>query len=155
MKRSTLCSALVCAAALAACGGGGSSTPSSSLVVPITPTPTPTASATATPTATPTPTPTPAPVLASPASVAFASNAATTLSVSESGYTGTFHESDTCTPLTGAIATVSAAASPPAGSATYSVAPVGPGTCQITVADGTGRTITVPVTVSTAAVTVQ
>ena len=77
------------------------------------------------------------------------------LSVTESGYTGTFHESDTCTPLTGAIATVSAAGSPPAGSATYSVAPVGPGTCQITVADGTGRTTTVPVTVSTAAVTVQ
>ena len=94
-------------------------------------------------------------MLASPASVAFASSTATTLSVSESGYTGTFHENDTCTPLTGAIATIAAAGSPPPGSATYSVTPVGPGTCQITVADSTGRTTTVPVTVSTAAITVQ
>ena len=76
-----------------------------------------------------------------------------TLTVTESGYAGVFTETDTCSPLTGTIATVHANAT--SGTASYTVAPVAPGTCSIVVGDASGRNVTIPVTVSTLAVTLQ
>jgi hypothetical protein len=108
---------------------------------------------TATPSPTPAPTPTPAPLQPSAATVTFNSNAPTTLTVTQSGYTGSFTESDTCAPLTGTIATVHANAT--TGTASYAVAPIAAGTCQITVSNSAGQAVVVPVTVSTFALTVQ
>jgi hypothetical protein len=146
VTRSILAS-LICAAGLAACGGGGASAPAP---IPVSPAP-------STPAATPTASPTPnsAAPHASVTGVSFSSNATTTFTVTESAYTGAFHESDTCNPLTGEIAAVSSAGAPANGSATYSVTPIGAGTCQITVTDDAAASVTIPVTVSTAALTVQ
>jgi len=143
-----LLAALIGAASLTACGGGGSSTPSP--VAPATLGPGAGPSAQPSPTATPSAAP-----QSSVASFDFSSNAATTFTVTESGYTGAFRESDTCDPLTGEIAAVSAVASPPPGSANYTVTPIGPGTCQITIDDDAAKSVAIPVTVSAAAITVQ
>jgi hypothetical protein len=138
--------ALACAVTCAACGGGGGSS-----APPVVVTATPTATAAPTPV----PTATPVPVLpqASATTIPFASNQPVTLTVTETGYAGAFSESDTCAPLTGAIATVHANAT--SGTASYTVTPVGPGACSITVRDTAGGAVTVPVTVSTLALTVQ
>lgn len=141
MKR-FLIAALLGAVPLSACGGGGTSS------APLAP-------PTLAPSAQPSPTPAPANPQASVASIAFNTNAATTFTVTESGYNGTFRESDTCNPLTGEIAAVSAVASATAGSASYSVAPTGAGSCQITISDGAGQSVPIPVTVSAAVITVQ
>jgi len=76
-----------------------------------------------------------------------------TFSVSQSGYSGGFTESDTCSPLSGTIASVVANAN--AVPASYTVTPVGAGTCTITISNAAGGAVTLGVTVSTAAVVVQ
>jgi hypothetical protein len=112
-----------------------------------TPTPTPTATPVAA-TPTPTPTPTPGPVVPAPTSLAFtglgAPNAQS-VSVTESGYSGTFSEVDTCAN----IATI-ATASP-----TFTVTPVAIGTCAITILDISQRHVAVAVTVTTSGLVVQ
>jgi outer membrane biosynthesis protein TonB len=135
---------------------GATPTPTPTATPAPTATPTPTPSATPTPTATPaptatptpTPTPTPVPVVPAPTSLAFtalgASNAQN-VSVSESGYGGTFSETDSCA----GIATI-AAASP-----TFTVTPIAVGTCSITIFDISQRMVTVPVTVTTSGLVVQ
>jgi hypothetical protein len=65
--------------------------------------------------------------------------------VTESGYSGTFSEGDSCA----GIATV-AAASPK-----FTVTPVAVGTCSITIFDISQRFVTVPVTVTTSGLVVQ
>lgn len=145
MKR-LLLAALIGAASLTACGGGGTSAPA-----PVAPA---TLAPSTSPSAQPSATPAPAAPQSSTASIDFSSNAPTTITVTESGYTGTFSESDTCDPLSGEIAAV-AAASPAPGSASYAVTPAGVGSCRITVSDTVGKTVAIPVTVSAAAITVQ
>jgi hypothetical protein len=133
-------------AAIAACGGGGGSSytpPSSS------------GGQTSSPAPTPTPTATPAIVpQASQSSVTFASGSAQNVSVTEPGYTGTFTESDTCNPLSGAIASV-AAQSNANGAAAYVIAPLGAGTCNVTISDTSGRGTTISVSVASAAITIH
>ncbi len=128
---------------------GSTPTPTPPTATPVGATPPPTPTATpvgATPT--PTPTPTPAPVVPAPASLAFtglgAPNAQS-VSVSESGYGGTFSEADSCA----GIATI-AAASP-----TFTVTPIAVGTCSITILDISQRMVAVPVTVTTSGLVVQ
>jgi len=129
---------------LAACGGGASSSlPGSASTA--TPSVAPTASAT----------PTAAPALsAAPPSLAISSAAAQDVTITETGYSGTFAESDTCNPFSGVVASVSVASSS-AGKATYAVTPLGAGTCAVTATDTAGRATSVNVTVSTAAIVVQ
>lgn len=137
--------ALLSGAGLAACGGGGSSAPYS----PATPGPSPSVAVTAVPTASPAP---PVPQ-ASLVTLNVTSNAPLAFSVTESGYSGAFTERDTCNPLTGEIATVAATTSGPRGA--YTVTPIGPGTCQITVSDASGGSTGVSVAVSAAVITVH
>src|SRR5216683_2000534 len=89
-----------------------------------------------------TPTPTPAPVVPAPTSLAFtglgASNAQS-VSVTESGYGGTFSEVDSCA----GIATI-ATASPK-----FTVTPVAVGNCSITILDISQHFVAVAVTVTT------
>jgi hypothetical protein len=125
-------------ALLAACGGGSSAPPASAPTSNVSPSPAPPANAPA----------------ASPSSFSFSSGTEQNLTVTESGYTGTFTESDTCNPYSGEIASVVAGAHS-AGSATYAVTPVGAGACAIRVTDTAGNATAVNVTVSTAAITVQ
>jgi hypothetical protein len=86
--------------------------------------------------------------------MSFSSDAAQTVTVSESGYTGRFTESDNCNPYSGTIASV-ALASTATGAATYAVTPQGAGTCTVTISDASGKSVAVGVTVSIAAITVQ
>ncbi len=120
-----------------ACGGGGSAAVPAP-AVSTAPAASPTPGASATP-------------QASLTAITFATNAAVTFTVAETGYTGTFSETDTCAPLTGTIATVT----PASGTASYTVTPIGAGSCSITVKDASGGSVTLPVTVSALAVTVQ
>lgn len=76
------------------------------------------------------------------------------MAIGETSYTGTFTESDTCNPPSGAVATV-VALSNASGTATYAVTPQGAGTCTITVTDTSGHGVAIPVSVSTAAISVQ
>lgn len=137
---------LALCAVIAACGGGGSSSytpPSSS------------GGQTPTPAASPTPTPTPAPVpQASQTAVTFASGSAQNVNVTESGYTGTFIENDTCSPLSGAIASV-ATQSNANGAATYVITPLAAGTCNVTISDTSGRGTTISISVASAAITIH
>lgn len=87
-------------------------------------------------------------------SINFQSGTQQTFNVTESGYAGTFTESDSCNPLTGQIATVTTSSNAH-GAATIQVAPVSAGTCSITVSDSSGRNTNVSVSVATAAITVQ
>lgn len=135
--------ALTLVALLAACGGGSAP---STLAVSASASP----STTATPTGSPTQAAAPA---ASPSSLAFESGSAQNVTVTESGYTGSFTESDTCNPASGKIASVVASATS-TGSATYAVTPIAAGTCTITVLDTASHATAVNVTVSTAAITV-
>jgi hypothetical protein len=137
---------VVACALLTACGGGGGSTYTPSGNGPSsgqTPSPTPTAS----------PTPGPSPQ-ASQSSVSFQSGSAQSVSVTESGYTGAFTESDTCNPLTGAIAGV-AAQSNANGAASYAITPLSAGTCSVTVSDSAGHATTISVSVASAAITIH
>jgi hypothetical protein len=76
------------------------------------------------------------------------------VSVTESGYTGTFNESDTCHPLSGAIASV-AAQSNASGAATYAITPLSAGVCNVTISDTSGRGTTISVSVASAAITIH
>jgi hypothetical protein len=140
--------AVIIVALLAACGGG-STTPSAPAVSTASASPSPAASSS--PTTSPTQAAAP---VSSPSSLAFTSGSAQNLTVTESGYTGSFTESDTCNPTSGEIASVVAGAKS-AGSATYAVTPIAAGTCTVTVLDTAGHATAVDVTVSTAAITVQ
>ena len=132
---------------LAACGGGGGG-------LSYNP-PGPSGGQTPAPTATPSPTPTPAPVpQASQSTVTFSSSSAQNISVTESGYTGTFTESDTCNPLSGAIAGV-AMQSNANGAATYAITPLAAGVCNVTISDTSGRGTTISVSVASAAITIH
>jgi hypothetical protein len=138
---------LALCALLAACGGagGGSSYTPSNPSTGQTPAPTPT----------PSPTPTPAAVpQASQSTVTFSSGSAQNVNVTESGYTGTFTESDTCNPLSGAIASV-APQSNAHGSATYAITPLSAGVCNVTISDTSGRGTTISVSVASAAITIH
>jgi hypothetical protein len=134
-------SAALACAALSGCGGS-SATPAATPVTAPSPSTAPSGAPTTA-------------LQPSASAIAFTANTAMPLTVTETGYTGVFHESDTCAPLSGAIASVTTMANPPAGSASYSVAPLAAGTCQITLRDDGANSVVVPVTVSTAAITVQ
>jgi hypothetical protein len=139
---------IVAIAALSACGGGGGGSPQ---LAP--PSNAPTSSPTVSPSSSPSAAPGSSPQ-ASTSSIDFQSGTKQTFNVTESGYTGAFTESDTCNPLTGQIATVTTLSNAH-GAATIQVAPIGPGTCSITVGDSSGLNTTVSVSVATAAITVQ
>jgi len=123
------------AVGLTSCGGGGSVTPGA-------------------PSTMASPTQSPSSIVASTTSVAFSSGSAQNFTVSESGYAGSFTESDTCNPYAGRIATVVSAGSS-SGSQTYTVTPDGAGTCEVTVRDTQGNSVAISVTVTVAAITVQ
>lgn len=118
-----------------------------------TPSPSPTTAPTPTPVPTPTPTPTPNPLAVAPSSLALtgtgASNAQT-LVVTETGYTGTFTESDTCSTI--ATVTPSSGAGP---SFTFTVTGVNAGTCTATFADTNGQHVTANIGVTTTGVVIQ
>jgi len=127
------------------------STPSP--VATITPAATPTPAATATPTPVATATPAPGPTIqANPAALAFTSTgpgAAQQLNVSEPGYIGTFSESDSCD----SVATISpftAVAGTP-----FTVTPLAPGACTITMHDTAARSVAVSVTVTSSGLVIQ
>ncbi|HTV74774.1 MAG TPA: hypothetical protein VME66_13845 [Candidatus Acidoferrales bacterium] len=109
---------------------------------------------TASPTATPTPVPTAPGVLnvaptALPIYGTGAANA-NTLTVSESGYAGTFSENDTCS----SVATIATSnASGP--TATYTVTGVGAGTCNVTFEDSFAQQASASITVTTTGFTVS
>jgi hypothetical protein len=146
-------------AVLAGCGGGISgpaqagSSGSQSVGSSASPTPTPAATATAT--VAPTPTPTPNPLHASPAALDFGyQNGSQTITVKETGFTGTFTATSNDTtivavsPPTVAVSTTTN----PASTGVFNVTSIGIGTnmtgiTTITITDGT-YTVTVPVTVS-------
>jgi hypothetical protein len=91
------------------------------------------------PTAAPTP---PGTLAVKPASLTFIGTGAalaTTFTASETGYTGAFNESDTCS----GIATVAAGA---AGS--YAITPSGAGSCNVTIADSYAQKAAVAVSVT-------
>ena len=118
-----------------------------------TPTPTPTATPTATPVPTPVPTATPgSSIVITPSSLNFFAAGSAynqTFNASESGYAGSFIETDTCNPGSGTIASVStASASGP--SATFTVTPQNAGSCTVTIKDSNGNSagVTVGVTIS-------
>jgi hypothetical protein len=120
-----------------------------------TPTPTPTASPTPTPTATATatPTPTPASVVPAPGSLAFTSTGAAyaqSLVIAESGYSGTFSETDTCSSVAsvGPLSAVGA-------SYNATVTPTAAGSCTITVSDASAHSVKIPVAVTTSGLVVQ
>ena len=129
-------------ALLAACGGGSSTPLAPATAASTSPSPSPSASGGAGSPA------------VSTSTLSFVSGAAQNVTVTESGYSGAFTESDTCNPYSGEIASIAAGAKS-AGSATYAITPIGAGTCTITFADAAGHTTGVNVTVSTAAITVQ
>jgi hypothetical protein len=97
-----------------------------------------------------TPTPTPPGALAvKPTSLTFIGTGAalaTTFTASESGYTGAFKESDTCS----GIATVAAGA---AGA--YTITPSGAGSCSVTIADSYAQKAVVAVSVTVTGGVVQ
>jgi len=102
-------------ALVTACGGGSSSSPN-----------------TTPPTTAPT-----SPLVLAPTSLTFVAggaNAAQTVTVTETGYTGAFTETDTCSAL--ATVTTQNASGP---SATYTVTPLAAGTCTITAHDTNGQ----------------
>lgn len=81
--------------------------------------------------------------------IAAGSPNAQAFTASESGYSGTFTESDTCHPAAGTIATV-APANANGPSATFTVTPQSAGSCAVTVTDAYGQTsaVTVGVTIT-------
>ena len=116
-----------------------------------TPAPTPVPPG-ATPVPTPVPpTPVPAPnsVVLNPSSLAFTAagpSYAQNVAISEGNYIGTWTTTNTCA----GIATVSLVSS-----ASFSVTPVAAGACNVVVSDSAGKSTTLPVSVTTTAVTVN
>lgn len=148
----TLPYALALALMLGGCAGGlnilapGTSAP---------PTSTPGSTPTPGPTSTPTPTPTPALglVISTPTSfnfVAVGTGYAQDLDITQSNFSGTYAEADTCT----GIVTVSPTSNT-GGAAVYHVTPVAAGTCQITITGGGSMQAVVGVTVTTNRVIIQ
>jgi hypothetical protein len=113
-----------------------------------TPSPTPTPTPAPTPTATPTPTPTPIPALnVAPAALNFTiANNTQGIGVSESGYTGTFSESDNCSNI--ATVSPSGPASANGPNATFNVTSVAAGTCTVTISDQNGQSVGVTINVT-------
>jgi len=154
--------AVAAAALFAACGGGGgssSATPPGFGQATFTPaptsTPTPTASPTPTPSPAPTASPTPSLVKAVPAALSFETTGpatATTVTLSEPNYAGTFVESDTCAPGGG---TVIATVTPTTAATQFSVTAENAGTCALTFTDAHGNTAHVPVSVTLTTLTGQ
>lgn len=70
-----------------------------------------------------------------------------TFNVSESGYLGTFTETDNCNPGAGTIATV-APGSAGGPNATFTVTPQGAGSCTITITDSNSHSAAVSIGVS-------
>jgi hypothetical protein len=104
-------------------------------------------------TSTPAPTPSAA-LAAAPTALTFTqagAGAAETFAASETGYTGTFKESDTCS----GIATVAVAGSPAGPSATFSVTPQSGGSCTITVSDTYAQKATVAISITTSGLVLQ
>jgi hypothetical protein len=97
------------------------------------------------PATTPPPT-TPGALVLTPTTLNFLASGASsaqTFSADETGYTGAFTETDTCN----ALATVSTpSSSGPA--ATYTVVPLGAGTCTITIRDSNGQKHTIAVSLT-------
>jgi hypothetical protein len=91
---------------------------------------------------------------ANPSSITFKSGKARRVVVTEAGYSGSFSERDTCDPFAGEIAAVTREAAS-AGKITYTVSPLGAGTCTITVLGSKSKSIRIAVKVTTAAITVQ
>jgi hypothetical protein len=110
------------------------------------------ATATATPTASPSPTATPVSVAAS-ATQTYAGGSAQAFTAVESGYTGAFTASASCTNganSTGTVGTIApATATPgPTGAANFAFTPLNPGTCVVTVKDAAQTAGTITFTVS-------
>ncbi len=105
------------------------------------------------PSASPSPSPTPNPMGIAPSTLALtgtgASNAQT-LVVTETGYTGSFTESDTCSTI--ATVTPSSGTGP---SFTFTVTGVAAGTCSATFADTNGQHVTANIGVTTTGVVIQ
>ncbi len=116
-------------------------------------TPTPSPSPSASPSPSPSPTPTPNPMGIAPSTLALtgtgASNAQT-LVVTETGYTGSFTESDTCSTI--ATVTPSSGTGP---SFTFTVTGLAAGTCSATFADTNGQHVTANIGVTTTGVVIQ
>ena len=114
-------------------------------------TPTPSPSPSASPS--PSPTPTPNPMGIAPSTLALtgtgASNAQT-LVVTETGYTGSFTESDTCSTI--ATVTPSSGTGP---SFTFTVTGLAAGTCSATFADTNRQHVTANIGVTTTGVVIQ
>jgi hypothetical protein len=118
------------------------------------PTPSPSASASVSPSpipsASPSPSPAPSVLAASPMQVNLigvgAANAQT-ISVTETGYSGTFGEIDDCT--SAGYATVTTTGTPSGPSATFTVTGEAAGECSITFSDSSSQTTSVFVSVTT------
>jgi hypothetical protein len=78
---------------------------------------------------------------------------AQTFSASETNYSGTLSQNNTCNPNSGTIATVS----PASGSApaTFTVTPQSAGTCMVTISDNNGQSTPLTVTVTTTSGVIQ
>lgn len=74
----------------------------------------------------------------SPASVSFSPGDASTVSASESGYSGTFSETDNCS----GIITIA-----PLGQSQFTLTAVAPGLCSVTISDTNGHSGKVPISV--------
>jgi len=131
---------IVAAVMLSACGGGGGGGVGTTPPVTASPSSSPTNS--------------PSVPQSSTSSIAFQSGTAQTFTIKETGYSGAFTESDTCNPLTGQIASVTAVSNT-GGAASYQVAPIAAGACTVTITDASSRSATISVSVATAAITVQ
>jgi hypothetical protein len=132
--------ALAASTFVAGCGGGSSSNLSGAIPTArptASPTPGPTLAPTATPTASPTPTATasatPAALTVAPTALAFdatGSANAQTFVATDANYSGPLTETDTCANV--ATVTPTTATGP---GATFTVSPVGAGSCAITITD--------------------
>lgn len=128
-----------------ACNAGSSNTPTPqvtpSLIPTSIPVATPTPTATSAPTASPTPSPASAPS-PNPASLAFfgtGSSLAQTVTVTETGYSGTFvATTSTC----GTIAGI-------AGTGPFAITPLAAGACQYTFTDSGGRSAVLTLSITT------
>jgi hypothetical protein len=96
-------------------------------------------------------------LVVSPSTIAISQTGASgaeALSVSEGGYSGTFTESDTCSPVAGTIATIS----PGTGSGPslpQTVTGVAAGTCVVTFTDSHGQTGSSTITVTTSSIIIS
>jgi hypothetical protein len=146
---------LVAFTVLVGCGGVGTNPPVTGSGLHGSANASPTPNASASPSPTPSPTPTPNPLHASPAALDFGGvNGSQTITVKETGFTGTFTATSNDTTIV-AVAPPTVAVSTltnPASTGVFVVTSIGiganlTGITTITITDGT-YTVTVPVTVS-------